>query len=98
MVLLQGILPRDYLEVTEHQLSELMFSNARQMVAQYDKKRQLTEAGPLSWIYREFSVLSKSKETELMYQIHSHIRAKRFTESVSTSFIIFICLEIKDIS
>lgn len=95
MVLLQGTLPRDYLEVTEHHLSELMFSNARQMVAQYNKKRQLTEAGSLSWIYREFSVLNRSKETKLTDQIRSHIRAKRYTESVSTSFIIFMCLEIQ---
>jgi hypothetical protein len=86
MLLLQGILPRDYLDVTEHQLSELMFSNARQMVAQYNKKRELTRAGALSWIYREFSLLSENKETELIDQIRSHISARRYIESVSASF------------
>ncbi|PNF25229.1 hypothetical protein B7P43_G13894 [Cryptotermes secundus] len=86
-----GTLPRDYLEVTEHHLSELMFSNARQMVAQYNKKRELTEAGSLSWIYKEFSVLNRSKETKLTDQIRSHIRAKRYTESVST-FLSFLCV------
>jgi hypothetical protein len=86
MLLLQGILPRDYLDVTEHQLSELMFSNARQMAAQYNKKRELTQAGALSWIYREFSLLSENKETELIDQIHSHISARRYIESVSASF------------
>jgi hypothetical protein len=90
MVLLQGTLPRDYLEVTEHHLSELMFSNALQMVSHYNKKRQMTEATSLSWIYREFSVLNRSEETKLTDQIRSHIRAKRYTESVSTSFVIFI--------
>jgi hypothetical protein len=89
-MLLQGTLPRDYLGVTEHQLSELMFSNARQMAAQYNKKQELTQAGALSWIYREFSLLSKNKETELMDQIHSHISAKRYIESVSTSFTFII--------
>jgi hypothetical protein len=89
MLLLQGTLPQDYLSVTEHQLSELMFSNARQMAAQYNKKRELTEAGALSWIYREFSALSESKETELIDQIHSHITAERYTESVSTFCTLF---------
>jgi hypothetical protein len=94
MVLLQGTLPQDYLEVTEHHLSELMFTNARQMVAQYSKKRQVTEAGSLSWIYKEFPMMNRSKETKLTDQIHSHIRAKRYTDSVSTSFIIFIYVQI----
>ena len=85
MLLFQGTLPHDYLDVTERKLSELMFCNARQMVAQYNKKRELTEAGALPWIYREFSMLSKSKETEIMAQIHSHIAAERYRESVSTS-------------
>ncbi|XP_021913441.1 GPI ethanolamine phosphate transferase 1-like isoform X2 [Zootermopsis nevadensis] len=80
-----GILPRDYLGVTEHKLSELMFSNARQMAAQYNKKRELAKAGALSWIYREFSLLSENKETELMDQIHSHISAKRYIESIAVS-------------
>lgn len=80
-----GTLPHDYLDVTERKLSELMFCNARQMVAQYNKKRELTEAGALPWIYREFSMLSKSKETEIMAQIHSHIAAERYRESIAAS-------------
>lgn len=88
--MLQGILPRDYLGVTEHKLSELMFSNARQMAEQYNKKRELAKAGALSWIYREFSLLSKNKETELMDQIYSHISAKRYIESVSTFFTLLV--------
>ncbi|PNF33938.1 hypothetical protein B7P43_G04637 [Cryptotermes secundus] len=86
-------LPRDYLEVTEHHPSELMFSNAHQKVARY-KKRELTEAGSLSWIYKEFSVLNQSKETKLTDQICSHIRAKRYTESISTFFKELIALSL----
>jgi hypothetical protein len=84
MCLLQGTLPRDYLNVTEHKLAELMFCNARQMAAQYHKKRELTEAGALSFIYREFSMLSRSKATEIADEIRSHITAERYRESVST--------------
>jgi hypothetical protein len=92
MLLLQGMLPHDYLDVTERKLSELMFCNARQMVAQYSKKRELTEAGALPWIYREFTMLSKSKETEIMDQIRSHITAERYRESVSTSLTVLVFL------
>jgi hypothetical protein len=90
--LLQGTLPRDYLDVTEHKVAELMFCNARQMVAQYNKKQELTEAGALSFIFREFSMLSKSKETEIVDEIRSHITAERYRESVSTfcSLSVFI--------
>ena len=90
MSLLQGTLPHDYLDVTEHKLAELMFCNARQMAAQYNKKRELTEAGALSFIYREFSMLSKSKETKLVGEIHSHIVAERYRESVSTSCVLLV--------
>jgi len=62
-----------------------MFCNARQMVAQYNKKRELTEAGALSFIYREFSMLSKSKETKIVDEIRLNIAAERYRESVSTS-------------
>ena len=85
MSLLQGTLPHDYLDITEHKLAELMFCNARQMVAQYNKKRELTEAGALSFIYREFSMLSKSKETKIVDEIRLNIAAERYRESVSTS-------------
>ena len=66
-----------------------MFCNARQMVAQYNKKRELTEAGALPWIYKEFSSLSRSKESKMMDQIRSHITAERYRESVSTSLTLF---------
>jgi len=90
MSLLQGTLPRDYLDVTERKLAELMFCNARQMVAQYNKKRELTEAGALSFIYREFSMLSKSKETKIMDEIRSNITAERYRASVSTSCTLLV--------
>jgi predicted HD phosphohydrolase len=61
------------------------------MSAQYNRKRELTQAGALSWIYREFPLLSEYKETELMDQIRSHISAKRYIESVSTSCTLLIC-------
>jgi hypothetical protein len=92
--LLQGTLPRDYLDVTERKLAELMFCNARQMVTQYNMKRELTEAGALSFIFREFSMLSKSKETKMVDEIRSNITAGRYRESVSAScaLLVFIFL------
>jgi hypothetical protein len=95
---LQGTLPHDYLNVTERKLAELMFCNARQMAAQYNKKRELTEAGALSFIFREFSMLSKSKESKIVDEIRSRITAERYRESVSTTcallvFILFLIFE-----
>jgi hypothetical protein len=67
-----------------------MFCNARQMAAQYNKKRELTEAGALSFIYTEFSMLSKNKETEIVDEIRTHITAERYRESVSTSCALLV--------
>jgi hypothetical protein len=39
----------------------------------------------LSFIYREFSMLSKSKETKIVDEIRLNIAAERYRESVSTS-------------
>jgi len=69
-----------------------MFCNARQMAAQYNKKRELTEAGALSFIYREFSMLNKSKETNIVDEIRSHITAERYRESVSTSCALLVLI------
>jgi hypothetical protein len=60
------------------------------MAAQYNKKRELTEAGALSFIYREFSMLSKRKATEIADEIRSHITAERYRESVSTSCALLV--------
>ncbi|PSN41373.1 GPI ethanolamine phosphate transferase 1 [Blattella germanica] len=60
-----GVLPRKYLNVSEHEMSQLMFSNARQMAAQFAKKREVTEAGTLSFLYKEYPSLSHNIEAEI---------------------------------
>ncbi|KAJ9583123.1 hypothetical protein L9F63_022537, partial [Diploptera punctata] len=58
-----GKLPQDYLNVSELEMSENMFANALQMAAQFSKKREITEAGTLASLYKEFPrEISKSEE------------------------------------
>ncbi|XP_069682129.1 GPI ethanolamine phosphate transferase 1 isoform X2 [Periplaneta americana] len=80
-----GVLPQDYFNVSEHQLAELVFTNARQMAAQYKKKQELIKAGTLSWLYKEFPGLSESKEDQLLNEIKFHITVGRYNESIALS-------------
>ena len=77
------------MNVSELELSEFMFANALQMAAQFNKKREITEAGTLSVLYKEFSSLSQEKQEENIKQIKINIIAGRYKESVSNNCKLF---------
>lgn len=55
--LFQGLLPVQFLNLTENEISQALFSNARQMVAQFNEKRIRTKENTWSFLYKPFSNL-----------------------------------------
>nr|CAD7401679.1 unnamed protein product [Timema cristinae] len=76
-----GFLPREYLSLSEFEVSEAVFTNARQMAAQYNRKRELTESGTISLLYWPFPQLTKSTEQTLLTEIRKHIEDGQFTHA-----------------
>nr|CAD7591284.1 unnamed protein product [Timema genevievae] len=76
-----GFLPREYLSLSELEVSEAVFTNARQMAAQYNRKKELTESGTISILYRPFPQLTKYTEQTLMTEIRKHIEDGQFTHA-----------------
>ncbi|GLH13731.1 GPI ethanolamine phosphate transferase 1 [Gryllus bimaculatus] len=83
-----GVLPKEYLDVPEQMLAELVFANARQIAAQYTRKREMTEANTVAWLYQPFPALAQSKEEELVDEIRSNIYGGRYREAVALSEVL----------
>nr|CAD7463153.1 unnamed protein product [Timema tahoe] len=84
-----GFLPREYLSLSELEVSEAVFTNARQMAAQYNRKKELTESGTISILYRPFPQLTKYTEQTLMTEIRKHIEDGQFTHAINASSRLF---------
>nr|CAD7406839.1 unnamed protein product [Timema poppensis] len=84
-----GFLPREYLSLSEFEVSEAVFTNAQQMAAQYNRKRELTESGTISLLYRPFPQLTKFTEQTLLTEIRKHIEDGQFTHAINASTLLF---------
>ncbi|XP_063241634.1 GPI ethanolamine phosphate transferase 1 [Bacillus rossius redtenbacheri] len=80
-----GSLPKSYLDLPDLHLAEAMFTNARQMAAQFDKKRETVERKSVSWLYRPFPHLTEDGKRQLESAIRGHINAGRYEEATRAS-------------
>nr|CAD7442510.1 unnamed protein product [Timema bartmani] len=85
----KGDQAREYLSLSELEVSEAVFTNARQMAAQYNRKKELTESGTISILYRPFPQLTKYTEQTLMTEIRKHIEDGQFTHAINASSRLF---------
>ncbi|XP_049814682.1 GPI ethanolamine phosphate transferase 1 isoform X1 [Schistocerca nitens] len=80
-----GLIPKEYLNFSSSDLSQAMFANAQQMLAQYKMRRQSVETGTLSFLYRPFAPLTKDKENEFLDEINKNIVEKNFENVILLS-------------
>ena len=92
---LKGALPVEYLEEGDEYRTHALFANTRQILAQYQQKRQEKIEDSLPFLYKPFTQLSPDKELETLTNIRSLIKSEKFEEAVSlhkfiTRFLIYL--------
>uniref|UniRef100_A0A8C9AKU1 GPI ethanolamine phosphate transferase 1 n=1 Tax=Prolemur simus TaxID=1328070 RepID=A0A8C9AKU1_PROSS len=79
----QGILPVDYLNNTDLFKAESMFTNAVQILEQFEVKMIQKKEVTLSFLFTPFKLLSDSKQLNILRKARSYIKQKKFDEVVS---------------
>lgn len=85
---LQGKLHIEYLGTSDEYRSEALFANARQMLAQYQRKRIQKEEETLPIFYWPYTSLTPDKEVEFIATIRNYLKQSQFDAAVS---IIMCC-------
>ncbi|KAJ8882706.1 hypothetical protein PR048_014518 [Dryococelus australis] len=80
-----GFLPRSYLNLPERHIAEAVFTNARQISAQLDKKQETVEKNSVSFFYRPFHHLTRDGKLEFVSTISEHIDAGQYQEAIAES-------------
>ena len=62
--------------------SSALVLNARQILAQFLKKKLMIEETTFNWLYKAYNGISSRWDEELQ-KIHSHLENKSFDEAVS---------------
>lgn len=65
-----GLLPYDFLDMSESDLAEVMYANTKQLLEQYQVKMELKKSTTLSVAFRPFSALTPAKIADT----HRHIK------------------------
>ncbi|XP_069324028.1 GPI ethanolamine phosphate transferase 1 [Eulemur rufifrons] len=78
-----GILPVDYLNNTDLFKAESMFTNAVQILEQFEVKMTQKKEVTLSFLFTPFKLLSDSKQLNILRKAKSYIKQKKFDEVVS---------------
>ncbi|XP_045383342.1 GPI ethanolamine phosphate transferase 1 [Lemur catta] len=78
-----GILPVDYLNNTDLFKAESMFTNAVQILEQFEVKMIQKKEVTLSFLFTPFKLLSDSKQLNILRKARSYIKQKKFDEVVS---------------
>uniref|UniRef100_A0A8C9AIB3 GPI ethanolamine phosphate transferase 1 n=1 Tax=Prolemur simus TaxID=1328070 RepID=A0A8C9AIB3_PROSS len=75
-----GILPVDYLNNTDLFKAESMFTNAVQILEQFEVKMIQKKEVTLSFLFTPFKLLSDSKQLNILRKARSYIKQKKFDE------------------
>lgn len=81
--LLQGTLHIEYLATSDEYRSEALFANARQMLAQYQRKRIQKEEETMPIFYWPYTTLTPDKELEFIATIRNYLKTSQFDAAVS---------------
>lgn len=94
MSIFQGVLPLDYLDMSDEDKSAAILLNARQILAQYNKKRELVEETTLNILYTPFEKLSDGRDVEIVNMLQEKLEKFYYKEVVSSVFLFEYKLEI----
>lgn len=76
-------MPIDVLSMSEKDIANALFANARQIFAQYDEKRRRTEENSLSLLYKPFPTFSINDFHKMLASIETKITTKAYQGAVS---------------
>lgn len=80
-----GKLHIEYLATSDEYRSEALFANARQMLAQYQRKRIQKEEETLPIFYWPYTTLTPDRELELLATIRNYLKTAQFDAANSES-------------
>lgn len=92
--ILQGKLHIEYLSTSDEYRSEALFANARQMLAQYQRKRVQKEEETLPIFYWPYTTLTPDKELEIVATIRNYLKTAQYDAAVSIVVVLSICCQV----
>ncbi|XP_034252680.1 GPI ethanolamine phosphate transferase 1-like [Thrips palmi] len=80
-----GRLPLPFLDLPVRDLAKLSFLNAKQLLAQANRKREILQRGSLSWLYRPYWKLT-SEEAQIREKlINQFINSQKYDKAIQLS-------------
>lgn len=81
----------EYLGTSDEYKADALYANARQMLAQYQRKRAQKEEETMSIFYWPNVNLSPDKELEIITRIRKYLKEANYEDAVSFCKNMFIC-------
>ncbi|XP_076060251.1 phosphatidylinositol glycan anchor biosynthesis class N [Oratosquilla oratoria] len=88
-----GVLPIEYLNVSNEYKAEAIVVNAKQILSQYQQKRQKKEEELITFLHKPFTGLMPDAALHRVTQINNHMKEKNFEEAITLSHeLIVLCM------
>ena len=83
----QGRLPSEVLEVPPAQRADLLFTNARQLLCQYETRRQQRRAATAAPLYWEHGRLAPHAQKQMVDKVLDYMQKRDWDNAVSFFFL-----------
>ncbi len=82
LTVFQGTLPIEYLDNSDQFIAESMWTNAQQILEQFEIKMMQKQQTTLRWLFKPFPELTLSKKEAMIRSVTGLIREGRYDEAV----------------